>query len=257
MFPYYLRHRKAAPTQVQRSGFGQMLARMVGYAILLCAVIFAGIVIGPGLPDRYNPFAALDPTAPPDAFTRYKLDRATRTPEACFAALEMIDTITFSRRPDREESAQCHIRGHVALSGLSRARLQPVSTTCGTALRLYMWEQHRLQPAAEAHLGARIAQISHQSSYSCRRIRTVNGPGEQMSAHATADAIDINGVILEDGRELGLRFGWGAGDAQVRSFWRAARDGACDTFRTVLSPAFNTLHADHFHLAQGRYGACR
>ena len=38
-------------------------------------------------------------------------------------------------------------------------------------------------------------------------------------------------------------------------FLRRVRDGACDLFSTVLSPDYNSAHADHFHLDQAERGA--
>ena len=78
-----------------------------------------------------------------------------------------------------------------------------------------------------------------------------------MSAHATASAIDIGSVTLDSGRRLALADGWRNPDGKIRAFWRQLRDDGCTWFRTVLGPDFNSLHQDHFHLAQGRYNSCR
>jgi hypothetical protein len=77
-----------------------------------------------------------------------------------------------------------------------------------------------------------------------------------MSEHATANALDISGFVLADGRRITLRAGWNAGGAEAR-FLRAARDGLCDFFRVVLGPDHNALHADHFHVDQGLFLSCR
>lgn len=77
-----------------------------------------------------------------------------------------------------------------------------------------------------------------------------------MSTHATADAIDITGFGLADGREISLIDDWDGDDAKA-AFLRAARESACRWFVTVLSPDYNALHADHFHLQSKGWGACR
>ena len=261
MFPHHLRRRKTPepkPDRRQRrGGLGAFLARTLGFVILFAAIGLGGIILGPGLPDRYNPMSALDPTAPAGPFTALKLARLERDPEQCFALLDTLPDLRFVRLPDRNASAQCHIRGHAQVRGLSQASLRRVSTRCSVAVRLYMWERHVVQPAALRYLGGPIAEIEHLDSYSCRRINTPSGPGESMSSHARAQAIDISAVVLENQNTLTLQSGWMTNDINERAFWRQLRNGACDYFRAVLSPDFNQLHADHFHLQEGGYSACR
>ena len=265
MFPHFLRHREPTePTEtdvsrppVTMGGILGALGSMVGWVLLLAFVIVAGAALGPGIPDRLNPLAPLDPTAPPGPLTAFKLDRATRSPEACRAVLDQIETPGMIRMADRQISAECHITGHTQVRKLSRALVAPVSTSCPVALRLYLWERHAVQPAAQVRLGQGVTQIGHLDSFSCRPIRTEDGDGEAMSAHATASAIDITSVVLDSGRRLTLQDGWRDPDSDIRAFWRDLRDDACTWFRTVLGPDFNSLHQDHFHLALGRYRSCR
>ena len=261
MFPNHLlrqstnRSRKAPPPS--RGGTGAALLRIIGYVIVLVIVGIGTLAVGPGIPERYNPLAPLDPTAEAGPFTGCKLDRATATPEMCFATIEQIPDFRYVRMLDREVSPQCHIRGHTKVRGLWGAHIAPVSTRCSVALRLYMWERHSLQPAAEQFFGQNVDELSHLSSYSCRKMRTLGGTSERMSAHATASAIDIDGVVLTDGQRLSILRGWNSANQQEQRFWRAVRTGACTWFKTVLSPSFDRLHQDHFHLAQGQYAACR
>jgi hypothetical protein len=131
-----------------------------------------------------------------------------------------------------------------------------VETRCQIALRIAMWEEHSLQPAARAHLGEPLARITHMSSYSCRPIRTTRGQAQRMSTHSTADAIDISGFVTQSGRRITLLEGWD-GAPDEAAFLRAVRDGACDWFKTVLGPEYNRLHADHFHLQNVGWGTCR
>ena len=77
-----------------------------------------------------------------------------------------------------------------------------------------------------------------------------------MSSHATAEAIDIRGVVLANGQRLDLLENW-QGESTEAQFFRALRDGACRWFMTVLGPEFNRLHADHFHFQSTGWGACR
>lgn len=261
MFPHHLRQTRREPPpdtpEPRRAGVLTLFFRFLGYLILLGAIVVGGIALGPGLPDRLDPFADLDPAAAPNFLTGFKLDRATATPEACFAALGRIDDIRYVRLQDRIVSDECRIEGHTELRGLTRARLDPVSTRCAIALRLYMWDRHSVQPAARAFLGTGVSGYGHFASFSCRPIRTENGDGPQMSQHATGNAIDISSVILDDRRELTVLDGWTSDDRVERAFWQAIRQGACRWFNAVLSPDFNALHQDHFHLDEGPFTACR
>jgi hypothetical protein len=77
-----------------------------------------------------------------------------------------------------------------------------------------------------------------------------------MSTHATADAIDVSGFRFSNGKQINLQQDWD-GSGPEAAFLRAARDGACDWFRVTLSPEYNNLHADHFHLQSTGWGLCR
>ena len=204
------------------------------------------------LPPEWNPVRALNPAEPVTLVTGFKLQRSLASPAACSAALQL-GGAAFTEMSDEEQSAVCHIRGRRSLLALSGSRLRPVETTCDTALRLLMWEIHSLQPAAQKHFGVGVRQIDHFGSFSCRRIR---GSSTRMSQHATASAIDVAGVRLENGRRVNLLKGWN-GSPDERAFLREIRDGGCEWFRLTLSPDYNALHADHFHFEQGRWPGCR
>jgi hypothetical protein len=113
-----------------------------------------------------------------------------------------------------------------------------------------------LQPDAVDLLGSPVARIAHIGSYNCRQMRTSAGTSTRMSTHATADAIDIAGFDLADGTRIRLIDDWDAAGPKAE-FLRVARDGACDWFDLTLSPAYNRLHADHFHLQSRGWGLCR
>ena len=68
-------------------------------------------------------------------------------------------------------------------------------------------------------------------------------------------------IRLSDGKRLSVLNDWKEGDdPATAAFLREVRDGACETFGTVLSPDYNAAHRDHFHLdqaARGFGGVCR
>ena len=230
------------------------MGRLFSFLSTFVVVIFT--VLRPeDLPDAWNPLTPLDLDAPPNFVSRWKVRMGIGDGALCRAALGRT-SVRADALADHEASDLCHIRSHVRLAALSKARMRPMSTTCEMAARLYLWEVHDLQPAARRILGSAVARIEHYDSFSCRRIRTVAGVLERMSQHATANAVDISGFVLEDGRRISVRTGW-TGDGAEARFLRAAQDGLCRWFNMVLGPDYNSLHADHFHADMGRWPGCR
>lgn len=206
------------------------------------------------LPREWNPHLPLVVSDPVTTMTAWKLRNALGSDAACLAALAT--GAQAQRKPDFVESDQCGISPQVTLSGAGDAALTPMNTRCQTALRLAMWTQHGLQPAAREIFGQSIARIEHFSSYSCRAMRTSSGGTGRMSTHATADAIDISGFVLGDGTRLSLLKDWN-GEPANAAFLRRANSTACIWFRVTLGPEYNSLHADHFHLQHSGFGLCR
>ena len=119
-----------------------------------------------------------------------------------------------------------------------------------------LWKRDTLDHKAEEIFGSGIARIEHLGAYSCRRIY---GRDEgAWSEHATANALDIAGFVLKDGTRISVPGDW-EGEGDKPRFLHEVRDGACGAFSTVLSPDYNTAHADHFHLdMDGRWtSVCR
>jgi len=112
-----------------------------------------------------------------------------------------------------------------------------------------------LQEEAERHLGARVARIVQGGTYSCRKMARF----ALVSEHSYANAIDIRGFVLDDGRHVTVKQHFGALDAEPNSaasrFLRSVAHRAFDdeVFSVVLTPYWDALHADHFHLDQARY----
>lgn len=110
------------------------------------------------------------------------------------------------------------------------------------------------RPAALAHLGKPVARLEHYGSYSCRNV--YGRPQATRSRHATAEALDLAGFVLDDGTRIRVLKDWNASDERSR-FLRELRDGACRFFDGVLTPDYNEAHADHFHFDRGPYRICR
>jgi hypothetical protein len=171
---------------------------------------------------------------------------------ACTAALAAGD-VDFTPVPDRFDGA-CHVLGGVRL-GEGLAPLQPAAPimNCQEALAFADWVRHAVEPEAEAILGRNVARIEHFGTYNCRPIR---GDPRALSEHAFANAIDVSGFDLTDGRQVSVLKDYSSpGPPGV--FLHRIHDAACMVFGHTLGPDFNADHKDHFHLDMGLWGPCR
>lgn len=124
-------------------------------------------------------------------------------------------------------------------------------TSCPVSAALALWEREIVQPAADRHFGQPVAAVAHAGSYSCRRLY---GRSEsEYSEHASANAVDVLGFTLADGRNINVLRDW-PGEGPDAAFLRDVRDGACRLYATVLSPDYNAAHADHLHLDMAQRG---
>ena len=185
----------------------------------------------------------LPPTAAPE--------EVTAVTGACMQVLREAG-VEVERAPDRDDGGFCVVRGAVRITGGAVTPLpgNPV-LQCPLAVRYVIWERQVLQPAAKAAFGSRVASLNDVGSYSCRRIYGQTSPKARPSEHARANALDIGGVTLEDGRRVSVLEDWpgdGPRGPEGRRFLTRVREGACRVFSTVLGPGYNAAHANHLHL---------
>lgn len=154
------------------------------------------------------------------------------------------------------EDGQCHAQSPLAVTGvMANGRLVPVSggvtTSCGMASTLPGWVA-----AVDNYLFAkentRVAEVIVGTSYMCRNVN--NGASGNLSFHAFADAVDVVGFKLEDGRTVTVEAGWSDALSNEGRLLRFAHDSACSMFSTTLGPEANALHRDHLHLDMGCHG---
>ena len=184
---------------------------------------------------------------------------AAITPEArqCLAQLG-VTKASFTPLPNRRFSAGCNQFNTVRLASLrgddGMLRLENLGpVTCPMANTFAAWARFGVDRAARQILGSELMRIETMGSYNCR---TVAG-SDHLSAHATADAIDVAAFVLADGRRISVEGDWMAGTAAEREFLRVIHTSACRRFGTVLGPAYNADHANHFHLERSGNAFCR
>ncbi len=143
---------------------------------------------------------------------------------------------------------------HIEKSGehsLTGSSVYPMR--CELASGAHIWITS-IDARARSELGSGLARVHHVGTYSCRRM--YNRKRGKMSKHAYAQAWDVTGFELEDGRVISVLKHWEKRGPK-RNFLRAVRDDACRIFNVVLGPDYNAAHRDHFHVDMGGGVACR
>lgn len=139
---------------------------------------------------------------------------------------------------------------------MSRGRMlplsSPVTTNCQMATALPDWVE-TVDGYATAALESPLASIDTGTSYMCRNRNSADAGFT--SEHGFANAMDITGFTLEDGRSINVASDWAKATAPEGRLLRLAHDAACSGFMTVLGPEANAEHDDHLHLDQGCHGA--
>jgi len=224
-------------------------------------------------PPQDLPWTPLDLTAPLGQATRAKVadfelarsapppaEEVTAVTDACLQLLREAG-VEAERAEDRDDGGFCVVRGAVRITGGAVTPLAPggLVMQCPMAIRYVLWDRQVLRPAAQAAFGVPVATVDTYGSYSCRRIYGSTEPAARPSEHARANALDVAGVTLADGRRVSLTADWdgeGPAGAPGADFLRRIRDGGCEVFATVLSPDYNAEHADHLHLDGAPRGLC-
>lgn len=164
----------------------------------------------------------------------------------------------FTPLPDQYYGAGCSAVNAVRLSSLrsdqanlTLSNLGPV--TCPLADTFAGWARFGVDRAAQQILGSALVRIETMGSYNCRNV----AGSDKRSAHASANAIDVSGFVLADGRRITLTRNWGSGTPAERKFLGVIQASACKRFGTVLGPSYNPAHRDHFHLELSGHAYCK
>jgi hypothetical protein len=102
-------------------------------------------------------------------------------------------------------------------SGDKRIEFQPPPMlNCAMVASLHGWIEDTVQPAAQEHLGSRIARLRNVSGYACRNRNGSRAGSHRLSEHALANAIDIGSFVTADGRTIDVKRDWGPTVRDVR-----------------------------------------
>ena len=129
----------------------------------------------------------------------------------------------------------------VVLADKRRVAMTPAATLrCKMALAIADWVRTDVAPLA-AGLGSPLTALDNYDSYECRgRNRVV---GAQLSEHGRANALDVRGFKLADGRSIGL-----TDRTEPRELRETVLQSVCARFPTVLGPGSDWYHEEHIHL---------
>lgn len=223
---------------------------LVLLAIATVAAFWLGLV-----PQRLSPFPPLALDQPANWFIDPRLTALRHDPALCRAVLKA-PYIEARPIPDRPIRNGCGWTNGVAVRSVGSAEIGLNPVTCEAAAALALWVNHDVQPLAQSILGSRVTRIHDMGTYACRNIVGNVMWKDFRSQHAAANAIDIGGFTLADGRHISVLKDW-RGSGPASRFLRAVHDRACRYFRVTLGPDFNPAHRDHFHLDRGFLWSCK
>ncbi len=227
---------------------------LLGIVLLLC---WGGVkVILPELPPQWDPFRPLSVTDAPTLVTRYKLKQLATDPDACLAVLQQAQAkgyISFTR--PGSQSGQCPLVDPVRITRFGDVTLSgSFLSSCALAVSSTMMVTQTLKPLAASELGSPLVRIDHFGSFACRNI--YHRAQGRLSEHATAEAWDISGFRLQNGRRISVLNHWS--EESDRGRWlHAVFASSCPLFGTALGPDYNAAHANHFHFDMRSFGLCR
>ena len=174
----------------------------------------------------------------------------------CLADLRA-ESIAFRVLPDKDYGNGCGLAGAVQLIEIGVPVTGLTAVRCGQARAFDSWIRYGVAPAAFQILGSELARVETMGSYACRNVVGSARNADRRSSHAIANAIDIGGFVLKDGRRVTILNDWASPDPAVHAFLQTIRASACKRFGTVLSPDYNAAHRNHLHLENDGARFCR
>ena len=220
--------------------------------LLVLGLIGIGYLLHRYVPPQHNPWRPPDLTEPIGLATYNKLTDLKHDRALCLAKLTEAGVEFVEVEADGAE-ARCPLQKTLNLQqSLTPYNAAPLRMTCHQMAALHVWERQVLRPQAEKIFGSPLRQIETYGSFSCRNIAGTR----TRSQHSYANAIDISGFVLEDGRRISVKEHWRE-NSDFGRYLKRVHKGACRLFSVTLGPDYNAAHADHFHLDMGSAESCR
>ena len=141
---------------------------------------------------------------------------SSRETAQCLADLTQ-QGISFRRRPDKTTGPACGLYGTVQLLDIGVPVNNLTAVRCGEARAFSAWVRNAIVPAAYQIMGSELARVDTFGSYACRNRIGTAGYSDKRSGHAIANAIDVAGFVLKDGRRVTILNDWNSPDAASRS----------------------------------------
>ncbi len=166
------------------------------------------------------------------------------TPSACqlrlakFATFQALGTLIGAGDCGAADAVQLQA---VVLPDQTKVAVTPPATLrCPMAEQVADWLRDDVAPAL-VESGPPLRVLDNFDSYECRGRNRVRAAA--LSEHGRADALDVRGFRLADGREINLTDIGVAKDLREK-----IRASACARFSTVLGPGSDGYHEEHVHL---------
>lgn len=142
----------------------------------------------------------------------------------------------------------------IILKDKTRVMVTPAATLrCSMAESLATWVREDAT-AAIADMGTAIRALDNYASFDCRGRNRV--AGAKISEHGVANAIDIRGFALANGKFAGL-----TDKTAPKEFRETMKKNICARFTTVLGPGSDGHHETHIHMdlaeRRGGYRLCQ
>ncbi|HYE41988.1 MAG TPA: extensin family protein [Caulobacteraceae bacterium] len=238
---------------MSRSGVRSLLNLLFRVGFLAVLGVIAWVVVDNYVPSRHVPWKPADLTQPPGLATKLQVQPLARDLDECLRALREAG-VEAEPAEEVDDGQFCKVHNAVRIkSGLTATSPKDLVMSCPLAANYVIWDRQVLQPAAEQLMGSKAKTVVIYGTYACRRRY---GRADQVpSEHATASAVDIGEIVLEDGRRVTLLEGW-TKDGPEAVFLRRLRQGGCDIFGTALSPDYNAEHANHLHFDMKNWNMC-
>jgi hypothetical protein len=181
---------------------------------------------------------------------------SVRQTAQCLADLTR-EGVAFRSLPDKDYGAGCGVYGAVQLTDIGVPVTGITAMRCGNARAFSAWVRNAVAPAAYQTFGSELARVEGMGTYACRNVVGSPRNAGRRSGHAIANATDVGGFVLKDGRRVTILRDWRSEDDATRNFLQTVRASACRRFGTVLSPDYNAAHANHLHLEDDSVSFCR